>query len=155
MRLLINTQTLMEQIIRNDTSDITNLHKITKRELESYAGEELEIRFSNITFGSEQPDNIKRMAKHWNNAIRVAVVARAMIIAKSTSPDFQLDSDFSHGLYLAAQDADNNFTVHGNCGILTTNEANWPIFKTILSDKTFYQIETNPENWVALTLQVF
>ena len=107
MKLLVNTQNVLGYIAHNNEEDVADLHGTVLTELEDWVDDGLQASFGDTTFGSEQPENVKRIARMWNSEIRIAVTAKALVIAANPEKELPLDSDFSHGLYLAARAADN------------------------------------------------
>lgn len=154
MKLLVNTQNVLGHIAHNNEEDIAHLHGTVLAELEDWVDDGLRASFGDTTFGSEQPENVKLIARMWNSEIRLAVTVKALVIAENPVKELPLDSDFSHGLYLAARAADNQFSAYGNCGVLADNGCGFCAFSTILTDEKLAQVEAKPEEWVALTVQV-
>lgn len=154
MKLLVNTQNVLGYIAHNNEEDVADLHGTVLTELEDWVDDGLQASFGDTIFGSELPENVKRIARMWNSEIRIAVTAKALVIAANPEKELPLDSDFSHDLYLAAREADNKFSTYGNCGILADNDCGWYTFSTIMSDEKLAQVEAKPEEWVALTVRV-
>lgn len=154
MKLLVNTQNVLGHIVYNNKEDIAPLHETVHTELEDWVDDGLQVSFGTTIFGSEAPERLTLIARDWNDAIRQTLATRMTAVKAIGEDSFKLDTDLTHDLYLAAQEADNKFSVYGNCGILANNGCDYYTFSTIMSDGKLAQVEAKPEEWVVLTVQV-
>lgn len=110
----------------------------------------------NFVFGFGSPENIRSIARDWNQDIRSQFVSalKALGYTDQAPEKLPMDTPDTYTMQKAARELDNNWWAYADHGVYLNNEMGYPYFQVILSDKAQKDMLDNPDKYIVANLYV-
>lgn len=141
----------MKLLIQNrENRDLEDLNDLYRNEVD-YAGFKCRVpALVDIHWGKEEPELVVAAAKAWNDEIR-ADLREAISDLMAEGEDYELDSQATWRLKLAAMNADDEFNPFANHGVCADNGCGWDALFVSLPESLLQDAIQHPECWVLAT----